>query len=93
MEYYSNCIIEAIKAKIRHPFKIKILWVSPVINEVFCPHVMWTDGEKEYDFWATKNGLLKWYEIILHKGKIRKLDVGYYSKYVEVMKRKRRSSK
>lgn len=48
--FYSNCLIEAIKAKIRHPIKIKIKYIPARLNEVFCPHLMWHDGEYTYDF-------------------------------------------
>ena len=49
-EYYSNCLIEAMKAKIKHPIKVKIKYIPAYMNEVFCTHVMWHDGEYTYDF-------------------------------------------
>lgn len=41
--FYSNCLIEAVKAKIRHPIKIKIKYIPARLNEVFCPHLIWHD--------------------------------------------------
>ncbi len=37
--FYSNCLIEAIKAKIKHPIKVKIKYIPARLNEVFCPHL------------------------------------------------------
>lgn len=83
-EYYSNCLIEAIKAKLRHPFKVKIKYIPAHLNEVFCPHLMWHDGEYTYDFWAS--GKLKPLQILWHKGTIRKSEYGYYDKCMRVLK-------
>lgn len=41
--FYSNCLIEAIKVKIKHPIKVKIKYIPARLNEVFCPHLMWHD--------------------------------------------------
>ena len=82
--FYSNCLIEAIKAKIRHPIKIKIKYIPARLNEVFCPHLMWHDGEYTYDFWAC--GHLKPYQILWHKGKIRKSEYDYYNKCIKTLK-------
>ena len=42
-DYYSNCFIEAIKSKIKFGNEIKIIYISPKNNDVFCPHFMWKD--------------------------------------------------
>lgn len=49
-EFYSNCLIQALKAKIKNPCKVKIKCIPPHLNECFCPHLMWHDGEYTYDF-------------------------------------------
>lgn len=82
--FYSNCLIEAIKAKIRHPIKIKIKYIPVRLNEVFCPHLMWHDGEYTYDFWAYEH--LKPYQILWHKGRIRKNEYDYYDKCIKTLK-------
>lgn len=84
-EYYSNCIIEGIKAKIKK--RVKLLWVSPFDNEVFCPHLFWTDGEYEYDFWATSDTRLRWYQLLWHKGIIRVNEMGHRDESVDTLKR------
>ena len=76
--FYSNCLIEAIKAKIKNP-KIKITYISPKINEVFSPHWLWSDGVNDYDFGIEKE--LKWFQVFWFKGYIRKRNLGFNQKY------------
>lgn len=61
--FYSNCLLEAVKRKIKNPFKVKII---PIINknnyvrrilfnhiEIHTPvivHWFWTDGKYDYEF-------------------------------------------
>lgn len=85
-DYYSNCLIEAIKAKIKNP-KIKITICMPWENEVFCPHILWSDGFYDYDFGnegVGDQGILNW---TLHKGHIRQRELGYNTKYKEICRK------
>jgi hypothetical protein len=77
--FYSNCLIQAIKAKIKNPKKVKITYISPFKNEIFCPHFMWSDGIDDYDF--TSNTISKWYQEYWFKGYIRKRTLGFNEKY------------
>ena len=84
-DYYSNCLIEAIKAKIKNP-RIKITVVMPWDNEVFCPHILWSDGINDYDFGNEgqgDKGIQNW---TIHKGHIRKRNLGFNEKYKRVCK-------
>lgn len=83
-DFYSNCLIEAIKAKIKNRKQIKITYVSPFINEVFCPHFLWSDGRYDYDFGVCQR--LKWYEKIYFKGNIRQRELGYNERYKRACK-------
>jgi len=83
--FYSNCLIETIKAKIKNP-KIKITYISPRINEAFCPHWLWSDGVNDYDFGIEKE--LKWYQVLWFKGHIRKRNLGFNKKYKSTRKDK-----
>lgn len=86
-DYYSNCLIEAIKAKLKDWNNIKITYVSPFDNEVFCPHILWSDGEYDYDFGNEgkgDQGILNW---TLHKGHIRKRGLGFNQKYKDTCKK------
>ena len=88
-DYYSNCLIEAVKAKIHNP-KIKITIVMPWGNEVFCPHVLWSDGVNDFDFGNEGKGD-KWIKNwTLHKGHIRKRKLGFNEKYKCVCKARHR---
>ena len=86
-DFYSNCLIEALKAKLKHWNKIKITNVSPFDNEVFCPHILWSDGKYDYDFGNEgqgDQGILNW---TLHKGHIRQRCLGYNQKYKRTCKK------
>ena len=79
--YWSNCIIEAIRAKRRDP-SVRFIMIWPWQNEVWCPHLMWTNGVFEYDFHATNVPMLGW---IWYKGHIRVKPVGWASSYINGM--------
>lgn len=88
-EFYSNCFIEAVKAKIKNPIKVKIKCIPANLNETFCPHFMWHDGEYTYDFWT--NGLASPLQFVLYKGVIRKNEYGYYDRCIKTLtERKKR---
>ena len=84
--FYSNCFIEAVKAKIKSPKRVRLTYLSPLINEVFCPHWMWSDGEYDYDFGVER--YLKWYERLWFKGCIRKRALGFNEKWKALRKEK-----
>ena len=74
--FYSNCLIEALKAKIKHPIKTKIKIV--VIPNTLCPHFRWINNNKVKEFGT--DGELKWYNLFLYKGYIRTCDIKTYKK-------------
>lgn len=79
-DFYSNCLLEAIKVKLKNWKNIKITYISPFENLVFCPHVMWSDGRYDYDFGnegKRDSTILNW---TLHKGHIRKRKLGFNQK-------------
>lgn len=84
--YWSNCIIEAVRAKVRNP-NVKILVIWPWNNEAFCMHLAWTDGQSEYDFHARGVPVYGW---IWHKGYIREKPLGWTQSYIDGMKTLRR---
>lgn len=83
-DFYSNCLIQALKAKIKHPFKVKITFIRPRLTECPypCPHFMWSDGEYDYDFGVER--YLKPTEVVWFKGYIRKRKLGFNQKYKEL---------
>lgn len=77
--FYSNCIIEAIKAKIKNPKNVKftIIWK---INMIF-PHIMWTDGKYDYDFGFEKHQNISMIHLVFYKGVIHKRNLGFNKKF------------
>lgn len=80
-DYYSNCMIEAVKAKVKDWKHVKITYVSPWNNLTLSPHFLWSDGENDYDFGHEngEQGLRDW---TIHKGHIRKHELGYNQRYL-----------
>ena len=79
-EFYSNCLLEAIKAKLRDWKNVKLTYIPPRYNEVFCPHFLWSDGIYDYDFGYVEKQL-KWYQIFWFKGRIRQRALGWNKKW------------
>lgn len=86
-DYYSNCLIEAVKAKLKDWKNVKITYVSPFCNEVFCPHILWSDGKYDYDFGNEGKGDLGIQNWTLHKGHIRRRGLGYNERYKSTCKK------
>lgn len=91
-EYRSNCLIEAIKAKIKDK-NVKIYFCRPRITEnghfQMC-HCMWTDGIADYDFSDREECNLKWYRCLWFKGAIRQFEYGFAKRYSEYRNSKKR---
>lgn len=79
--FYSNCLFEVIKAKLKHPFKTKITIVRK--SEAGCPHFLWSDGQYDYDF-----GVERWLEgceRLWFEGYIRRRGLGFNERYKKRM--------
>lgn len=72
-EWYSNCFLEAVKAKIKYKKEIDIIFIPAKKNDVNCPHVMWKDKRDNTicDFYCDKY-LEHWWNFFWWKGHIRK---------------------
>lgn len=82
--FYSNCLFEAIKAKIRNPRTTKITVVPR--SEAGKPHFLWSDEKYDYDF-GVDHPIPGWH-IPCFKGYIRKRNLGFNEKYKNLMKEK-----
>ena len=84
-EYYSNCLFEALKAKIKWGKQIRIIYIPARKNEVFCPHFMWHDllDDNIKDFHAENGYIEKWYNIFLFKGCIRCRPYSVYERWLK----------
>lgn len=79
--FYSNCFIEAMKAKLKHPFKTKLTIVRR--SEAGCPHFLWSDGQYDYDFGVERQ--LECRERLWFEGHIRQRALGFNEKYKKRM--------
>lgn len=79
--FYSNCLIEALKAKIKNPSNVVITYVPR--SEKGTPHFLWSDGVADFDFGVDER--LEWWQILFFKGCIRKRNLGFNEKYKKLM--------
>ena len=54
---------------------------------MFCPHILWSDGEFDYDFGNEGKGNLGIANWTVHKGHVRKRELGFNAKYKETCKK------
>ena len=81
--YFSNCLIEAIKAKIKYGRGIKIIHLPARDNEIYCAHWMWHDlrDSNVYDFHSIKPNN-HWWNFIIFKGCIRVRPYSVWEKWL-----------
>lgn len=85
-DYYSNCMIEAIRAKIKWKNQIKIIFLPPWKNDAFCCHFMWHDlADNNLKDFHNVTYMPHWWSNICFKGYIR---VRPYSVYKNWLKTK-----
>ena len=85
-DYVSNCLIEAVKAKIRDPKNVKIYICKPRITEYGNfqnIHAMWSDGKSDYDFSYDRYTYTPPYRQLIFRGHIRKFKLGAASRYAK----------
>lgn len=82
MYYYSNCLIEAIKAKICLGWQGKIIFISPFKNDSKGSNFLWTDGMQLYDFYPA-NSIQHWWSKLWFKGYIRQRPYEVYTRWVQ----------
>lgn len=78
-EYVSNCLIEAAKAKLKDPRRVKLYFCKPNKRQMF--HFMWSDSKADYDFSDRGHGKTLWYKCLLFKGQIRQFRKGFAAQY------------
>ena len=75
---YSNCLIEALKAKLKDPKNVQIFLAPKLITKK--THFMWTDG-KTYCH-SYNPGKCHWYNTVLHPSKTKKIGAYLFESYV-----------
>ena len=80
-EYYSNCLMEAIKAKLRLGKEIKIIHVK---SNNGLHHWMWHDMKDGniYDF-QQLDEVKHWHNLLWFRGKIRIRPYAVYERWIE----------
>ena len=79
-EYFSNCLFEAIKAKLKDWKNIRIIFQKP-------HHFLWYNAKDKriYDFY--QSCMFKhWYEMFWHKGYIYSWDYEAYKRWINSKK-------
>lgn len=92
LDYYvSNCLIEALKAKIRNP-NVTIYFCKPRItenNHFQTFHFMWSDGIADYDF-SDDDRIEHFSQMLLFKGAVRQFELGFAEKYSQYRNKRNR---
>lgn len=83
-DHWGNCLTEVIKAKLQHGKNIKVIFIPPWKNEVFCPHFMWHDlrDNNLYDFHSPEPLKSAWHEVWF-KGCIRVRPYAVYERWLK----------
>lgn len=83
--YYSNCIIVAIKEKLKDPKNIKISCRFDLHKTPFFGiHCWWEKDDKEYHFQADDDVIIGWINFFWHKGSIVCADPCRHCRYLKL---------
>lgn len=81
-EYWSNCLLEAIKAKLKDWKNIKIIHIPAKKNDVNCPHWMWLNRKTmEVQDFHCDIYLEHWWNFFWWKGWIRTLSYEAFERW------------
>lgn len=78
---YSNCLFEAIKAKIKDPKNVYIFRVPKRFGGG-ATHFMWYDGKKYYHSVMTDRTNVKWYKKLWHNQEIKEIDEAIFNAFI-----------
>ena len=90
--YSSNCLFEAIKAKIKNPSNVTIYFCKQRITEngnFQWLHFMWSDQNYGYDFSNNEETELPWYRTFWYKGRIRQFNKSFVRRYSDYRNKRR----
>ena len=68
--YYSNCLLEAVRAKLRDR-TVRWIWMPLRYNPAHWPHVLWQEGEDVVHFQCV-SGTQPWWKRFWFKGKLKR---------------------
>ena len=84
-EFYSNCLFEAIKAKLKNP-KVKLYFRKPYLSglHIRSMHVLWEDEDYSYDFSdGDYDDSQVFWKYFWHKGYIRRWRKDFARRFVK----------
>ncbi len=90
-EFKSNCLLEALKAKVQNMSQVKLYFCRSRITEngrFQWMHLMWSDGENDYDFSDKSDRDCSFWEYFWYSGAIRKFPLGFAEKYSKYRNKK-----
>lgn len=75
--FYSNCLLEALKAKVKDWKNVKIIFQKP-------HHFLWYDSKdnKVHDFYQA-DSFNNWYQMLWHKGYLYAWSYNAYIKWLQ----------
>ncbi len=82
--FYSNCIVEALKRKIKFGNRVKLIWIHPWQNDCrkWLPHVFWYNKNNGYIYdFCDINEPEHWWNYLWMQGYIRLMNVKGFSKW------------
>lgn len=82
--FYSNCFIEAVKAKMTDWRNVRIIVFLP--SYAGSLHFAWTDGKNDYWFYPEK-ATVGIFETLWHEGTIEKRKAGTFDRLKQIQKR------
>lgn len=83
-EFHSNCLIEALRAKLWHPFNVKLYYCKFRYKDgkFQCCHFMWSDGKHDYDFTDKDTyNPVRFLQHLWYPGMIRQWPLGFAQEY------------
>lgn len=83
--FYSNCLIEALKAKIKNPKNVHIHKVPAKWNHEIFPHFWWEDGENAFEFLTKKD---RHFQVLLFEGRLKKRRLCAYLGNLKILENK-----
>lgn len=69
-QWYSSCIIEAVKQKILRPRLVRIKITRNATNRI---HFYWVENGLKYEFYAKGRSKLPYWKNLLYKGCIKRI--------------------
>ena len=85
--FYSNCLLEAIRAKRRKP-AVRWHWMPIRYNRSRWPHVLWEEDGYIYHFQCAAKGRTPWWKRFWFKGYLKRYNLSAWEKLLEKQRKR-----